>query len=414
LSSNLRSTAKKILYIHHVSGGGGALESLLRVIIELDKTKYYAKVLCPDIGASYEMFKNNNIDADIERGIKSFNHSTGGWYSLKNGFRIIIGFFNMFNSAFILYKVFKREKPDIVHLSSSNLIGPAIATKLAGIPLVWHVREYIHNGYLGIRKKIISELIDRLSDIVISITYSDASRLKLSKKLCVIYDSLDFNRFNRNLDGHKFKAEFNIKNQNKVVGMFGGISRIKGTLEFIKAAKQILKSETNVKFFIVGTNNYSDNGIKTRIKKILKKILFREEAYDERVTKEMSEDTKEKIFFIGYRKDVPQIMAGLDLIVFPATVPHSAMPIMEAGAMAKPVIASKCPHMIEEVIDGITGVLVEPGNIEDLANAIISLLSDLKLTKYMGEEGYIQSRKLFDITDTTNKVQEVYDEILSG
>lgn len=401
---------KKILYIHPVSGQGGALQALLCLINNLDKSQYYPKVLCPEHGDSYETFKKNEIDVEIERGIKIFGHATAGWYPLTRVHKFIKAFFGIFYSAWAMRKRINKEKPDIVHLSSSVLLGSAIGAKTAKVPIVWHIREYLHDGYFGIRKRLITAFIERLSDVIIVISKTDANRLRPSNKIHVIYDSVDFSKFNRYLDSNKFKKEFKMAENQPSVGMFGGISKIKGTLEFIQAAKLILKEKTNMKFFIFGASRRSNN---SKIINLIKRILFIENYYN-KIKKELDNDKLFKqIIFQENRKDVPSIMASLDIIVFPSTASHSALPTIEAGAMAKPVIASNWGEIEEEVIHNETGILVEPANPIILSQAIESLLNNSELAKELGEQGYIRARQNFDIKLNVKEILHIYDKILS-
>ncbi len=306
------SSIKKVFYVHPVSGTGGALEALLRLVTELDTSKHYPKVICPELGASYHTFKIHGIDVDVESGIKSFSHFSAGWYSIKNAYKFITNIFNIFYSAAVVYKVIKIEKPDLVHLSSSVLLGPGIGAKAANAPVVWHIREYLHDGYFGVRKWIITRLIDKLSNAIICITDTDASRLKPSKKINVVYDSVNFNFFDRNISSEKFKSEFKIKGQDKVIGMFGGISRIKGTIEFTEAAKEILEKHKNFKFLIFGpVADSSTCTFRTTVKNFLKQMISYQE-YSDKVKKTIGDGFGGRIKLVGNRQDIPEIMAGLD------------------------------------------------------------------------------------------------------
>lgn len=406
------NSAKKVLYIHPVSGAGGALEALLRLANELDRTKYHPKVLCPGLGPSYERFKSHGIDVEVKRGIRRFSHATAGWYSIRNIHRFIVNFFDTFYSAAIIYKVVRKENPILVHLSSSILLGPAIGAKAANVPVVWHIREHLHDGYFGVRKWIITTLIDKLSNAIICITQTDASRLKPSTKIEIVYDSVDFNLFDRNISGKKFKTEFKIKGQDKVIAMFGGVSRIKGTFEFIEAAKEIIKNEKDFKFFIFGTTaNASADTFKAKVKKNLKKLIL-SQNYSDKVKKVIGDAPSGRITIVENRQDIPQILAGVDLVVFPSTVSHSALPVIEAGAMAKPVVASNWGETAEQVVNGLTGILVLPRDVKALSRGIVKILSNPKLAKSMGEEGYKRAKELFDVEKNTNKVVKIYDKIL--
>ena len=263
---------------------------------------------------------------------------------------------------------------------------------------------------------VITHVIDAFSDVVIAITEREAGRLKRSEKVKVIYDPVEFNLFDRNINGKEFRKEFKLTDKERSIAMFGGIARIKGTLQFVEAALKILKEHENTKFFIFGQiHESSTKTLKGKIKLVINKILHKQ-SYHSKVKRMITEhEIDDNVVLVGYRRDVPNIMAGLDVIVFPSTVPHAALPIAEAGAMAKPVIASnwgKPEEPGESVVDGVTGILVPPGNTEALAEAIVKILTYPELARKMGEEGYKRARELFDARKNVAKIMQVYDEIL--
>ena len=403
----------KICYIHHSSAIGGGSLALLRVIEALDRRRFYPKVIFPNKGDVINLFESKGIKVIINPQIRTFSHTTV-WYSIENIDSMIMNFFRIFTSAFATYRIIKKERPDIVHLNTSGLLGSALGARLANVPVVWHVREPLNDGYFGIRKKLIAHYIHFFSDIIISICKSDAKRLIASKKLRIIYDFVDFKEFNRNIRGDAFRKEFKIGPKDKSVGMFGGITSVKGTMIFVKAAEIVYDKNRNVKFFIFGPKDIKKSGKSLKAKyKAIKKLIFRKEDYISKVMSYVSNsNAKNNIYFCGNRTDIPEMMAGLDFIVFPSTVPHSALPLMEAGAMAKPVVASNLGGQDELVVDGITGILVPPNDPEALAVAIIQILEDEGLVKRFGENGYRRAKELFNADKNGLETVRIYDEVL--
>jgi glycosyltransferase involved in cell wall biosynthesis len=405
---------RKILYIHPISGSGGALSALIRILNKLDKTRFCMKVICPGPGSSYDLLINQGFNVAIERGIKTFHHHVCGWRSLRFIHKMVIEFVGIFVSAFFTYRLAIRERPDFIHLGSGALLGSALGAKIAGVPVVWHIREHLADGYFGIRKRIIANYIDFLSDKVIAIRESEARRLKKTKKLRVIYDCVDFDEFDRKINGDAFRKEFKLNEEDRCVATFGAVTHYKGSLQFVQAATSILKSHNNIRFFLFGPIRRPSKGtflgkIKFTVGQFLYKKYY---GYVDRIEELISEDNKNKILIAGNRHDVPRIMAGIDLVVFPSTLPHSALPIMEAGAMAKPVVASKWGEHDELVLNGITGLLVTPGNSEDLAKAIVEIVDSPERARKMGEEGYKRAKKLFNADKNIVDLMRIYDEIL--
>jgi len=261
------------------------------------------------------------------------------------------------------------------------------------------------------------------SDRVIAICQSDAHQLIKSDKIRVVYNFVDFNQFNKHIPGDGFRQEFGLDNGSKAVGMFGGVAITKGTLELVKAAKMVRERMEAAKFFVVGSlptkprpepvEGVQAQDIKQGLKKVVKEILGVRDYYREIETFIESAGLGEDIIFTGVRQDIPGILAGMDLVVFPSTVPHFGRPIIEAGAMAKPVVASDLDGPRELVVGGETGLLVPPRNPKALAEAIIKMLSDEQLARRMGEAGYHRARRLFNAEINAGQIFEVYEELLA-
>ncbi len=96
------------------------------------------------------------------------------------------------------------------------------------------------------------------------------------------------------------------------------------------------------------------------------------------------------------------------MLVFPATVGHFARPIIEAGFMKKPVIASACAPLNELVIHGKTGFLVNPHDITDWVTTLMILLNDKGLQHTLGEQGYQFCQERFSIDQQIKKIEEIY------
>ena len=84
----------------------------------------------------------------------------------------------------------------------------------------------------------------------------------------------------------------------------------------------------------------------------------------------------DSVVFTGFRADAPQIIAGLDLLAVPSRSDGSPLVGCEAMAAGIPVVASRVGGLPDLVADGRTGLLVRPGQAEELARAMVSLLLD--------------------------------------
>ncbi|MBE3519130.1 MAG: glycosyltransferase [Firmicutes bacterium] len=114
----------------------------------------------------------------------------------------------------------------------------------------------------------------------------------------------------------------------------------------------------------------------------------------------------------GHVRDVPEFLRGLDLFVLPSRREALGLSILEAMASGLAVVATKVGGIPEVVVNGETGLLVEPDDPEELCQAITALLADPELRTAMGKRGRARVEKLFDIRQTAEKTLEIYREVL--
>jgi len=409
----------RVLYIHHGKGLGGALRSLEYLLRKLDRNLYEPTILLLYDSDANAILREMRYPVIVAKGISKYRHTAGGWYNVSHPIRLISQHIRIPFSIKNAAKYISTIDPDLVHLNSSSLFPCAIAAKILKKRVVWHIREHIVDGYIGIRKKILSRIITRFADEVIAICEANRDRIERlpSEKAKVIYNFVDFKVFDRSLDGSPIRREFRIPSAAKIVSMLGGVSEIKGTVDFVRAALLLSLRERNWYFLVVGKSKiYGEKGIKALIKQKICEI-FKLGAYPARRKVRHLLETGSlagRLIFTEYRSDIPNIIAASDLVVFPSTVPHFARPIIEAGAMAKPIVASDLEGPRELVVNGGTGLLVEPNNPKALARAISGTLTDDMKARRFGETGYRRAKELFDADKNAKATFEVYEKVLFG
>ena len=408
---------KRILYVHHGSGIGGAPLSLLYLIEKLDREKYDPLILCISEGPHVDLFRENGINVIIDESLTFFEHSEVGWHEISGFYATIWETINLIPTYFKAKKILKEILPDIIHLSTSCLFIFAKAAKALkkDIKVVSHIREPIAEGYLGIRKKFVQKMNHKYVDVFIPIDNYSASTL-IQKDTCikVINNFVDFNKFDRNIESSILREQYNLSNDDKIVILLGGVNLKKGTLEFIKAAKIILKNRDDYYYFIIGyyPPKMKINSIIDVMKPFIKKILGLD--YWKKVLKETDNMTNKNIIFTGVRMDIPKCIASSNLLVFPSTVPHFGRPIIEASAMGKPVIGSNLGGPNELIEDGKTGLLVQSKNPKALADAIQKICENPELARKMGALGYKLAKERFDADKNAKATFEVYEELLKS
>lgn len=382
---------KKILYVHHGWGIGGAPLSLLYLIESLDFSKYIPKIIFLYKSEASELFEQKGFNIRyVTKYNRFFCHHEKGKISLIHFYEILIVIYHWIMTAFLIApKVLKEENPVIVHLNSDVLSSWSFAAKRLKLKVICHNRDPIAKGYFGFRRLILRKILDYSVTKFISISNDNAKRLGLENKTSVIYNFVDFEKFNINL-----VKNYKYTNIKKVL-FLGGMHKAKGLDILIDAFKYL---DSNIQIILCGYYKNS-NSFHLLFSKMHKKLKIAKRT--------------ENVKILGVVNDIQNIMASVDIVIFPATIPHFARPIIEAGAMGKPVIASDLPGMDELVIKNETGLLVEAKNPKALAMAIYELSSDHEKSKRMGENGYKRALQLFSVEEATKKILKVYETVLS-
>jgi glycosyltransferase involved in cell wall biosynthesis len=270
----------------------------------------------------------------------------------------------------------------------SQLAG-ILAAKFLKVPCVAHLRDFEEVDKVT---KLYAKLIN--SHIAISEAIKDnLSRLAVQEdKIVIIHDAIDINDFDKNISCEYLRKEFNLEEQEKLFGIFGRVIPWKGIKEFVRAAALVFQSLPKAKGLIVG--DFSD-GDKTYVDEV--RELITHYGLDNH------------IILTGYRKDVPAIMQLMDVIVHASIKPEPfGMVLIEGMAMGKPIVATKMGGPLDIVIDGQTGFLVEPGDIKNMANAVLRILAEKPLAETMGRDGHDRVTALFTKERYARQVEKVY------
>ncbi len=400
---------KHILFIHHTTALGGATNSMLFTIQNLPKDQFQSKVLFLDKeGPASDLFKNNNIEIDHLFGITHFQHAENGkikWIG-RIPLKPIFQFVKMLKSVGSIAEYLLNQKVDIIHINTSVMLAVGLACKKIKQNVVWHVREPISKGVFGIRRHIVTRIISNCANQIIAISKQDLKALGNPKKGNIVYNFLNFEKFNSESVQDKLHQELNLSNDTKIILMLGGVVHSKGADVLIESIPQIITHNSNIHFVIVGyppnqpnKKNQRFNWNKSMSNKCINLISkYKLEKY---------------ITFIGLRNDIPELLASSNILVWPATVPHFSRPIIEAQAMGVPTVATNFEVTKEVIIERETGLTFENGNSNDLANKINLLLDDQALYNKISEQAYLEAKNRYDADKNIKKVMAIYQSLVN-
>lgn len=113
--------------------------------------------------------------------------------------------------------------------------------------------------------------------------------------------------------------------------------------------------------------------------------------------------------FAGHRTDAREIMRRVDIVVLPSLFEGLPLVLVEAMEAKRPVVATRIPGTSEVVADGVSGLLVPPGDPVALAEALARLIEDAELRDRMGENGFARFLEHFDAQRMIGRMNLIYD-----
>jgi glycosyltransferase involved in cell wall biosynthesis len=215
-------------------------------------------------------------------------------------------------------------------------------------------------------------------------------------RVVTLFDGVDLERFDPDrVHRMAFRKEMGLREDEFVIGMVGRFSPGKGHEEFIDAASMIHSRSPKIKFVVVGEPSHGEDD-------------YGKSVYERGKTLA----DKGAMIFTGFRTDIPEVMAGLDILAFPSHAEAFGDVLIEAMAMKLPVVSTNCDGVIEIVVNGETGIQVPPRDPRALSNALVRLIQDEQLRKSLGEAGRRRVEKIFDLKQRTDTLERLYARVL--
>lgn len=303
-------------------------------------------------------------------------------------------------NAWRFYRYLRRRRPDIVncHMFRATLLGAPLA-KLAGVPRViatFHGREPWRHGFIK-GSFVLDRLADRAVDRMIAVCQSSKDYLVRTKgldprKITVIHNGRDLSTYKPipETRASKVRQQLGIGPRHLVVGVVGRLDHQKGHRYLLEAMPEVLRHRSETRLLVVGEGSLL--------------ISLQDQAARLRLLS--------KVIFTGFRRDVPELMAAMDVVVLPSLYEGLPLTLIEAMAMARPVVATAVDGTLDLIEDGVSGLLVPPADPIALARAILHLLDDPDTARRLAEAGRRSVLERFDVRLQIEATARLYEECL--
>jgi glycosyltransferase involved in cell wall biosynthesis len=294
----------------------------------------------------------------------------------------------------------KKNNYNLVHTQASKdlwLLVPALKITSSNIPLFFTK----HMGSFIFKKDFLHRfLYERVTKAFAISTMVKNSLIETTplpaNKIELLYNAVDTKKFDpAKANRSKVRKEFNIADEETVIGMIGRFSPGKGHEEFLQSAKTLTSKHKNLKFIIVGEASRGEDEYANRIKSLAEKFEIK------------------NIIFPGFRSDTPDVLSAFDIFIFPSHAEAFGLALIEAMAMEKASVCANADGVLDIAVDGETNLLFQNKNADDLASKTELLINDENKRLQMGKAARQRVLNVFDLEIITDKTIEFYNNCIN-
>ncbi|AFY74243.1 glycosyltransferase [Synechococcus sp. PCC 7502] len=364
---------KHLLYILPYLNLGGTEKHALSLIRHFQQ-QYHISLLAPE-GNGAEPFKLEKINyhafLNLEKNI---------WQGLTE-----------FRAGII---AIHRERPiDLVHVHAGHELMLLVKLFLPrNIPIVFTVHGYHGEGAM-VSYRLAVLFSNWVANQVIAVCAAEAKILQdmglNSAKLSLIYNGVPQPQVDLEKSqeyAHKYQIE---RKSQIIIGTAARLNPAKGLTYLIQAFADLTKHYVNLVLIIAGTGE---------------------------LEKELKQQTQDlsianQVIFAGYINDLPNLLELFDIFVLPSLQEACSLACAEAMTQKKAIIGSNVGGISEQVIDGKTGFIVEPKDIDNLARNLQILIENPELRNQFAEAGYLRYEENFNLEKMLQKTAQVYESL---
>ena len=384
-----------VLYLQSNSEIGGSDVSLLRIVENLDLSRFRPVVVLPSRGPLTKAYEERGAKVVIVGGMLKLTTRKGRLYHLRY-------IANYPAAVARLVRLIRRERIDLVHTNTLHNLYGYLAARLARLPHVWHVREIVSQSAAVRRLEVF--LARRFADRVVAVSRAAAEMFRSKggeypPHLRVIWDGVNLARFNPRNSGRRIRSELGVASDAPLVGLVGRLDQMKGVDVFLHAVAVCRGEFPEARYVVCGGEVEGQEEVARRALRLAGELGLRD-----------------VVNFTGWRYtpgDMPEVHASLSILVSASTGAESfGLVIAEAMATGKPVVATNHGGPREVCAGGETALLVPPRSTRLMADAILELLRDPSKAAAMGRAGRERAERHFDERRQARELQFLYEEVL--
>jgi glycosyltransferase involved in cell wall biosynthesis len=370
---------------------GGADENTLFTIEGLNKEKY-----------EIDLITGEEFDKDILNKVKNHPFDI---IQIK-GLKWKLNFLHDPIVLLKLIKLLKKKRYDIVHThtTKAGILG-RIAAYISGAPVIVHglhgsTFQAFNSGLLNWLLFLFERLTGRFTDAYISVSgvlsekYTERG-IGEKENYHTVYSGMELDKFygvKEKIDCGKKQGELGIDSEDFVIGNVARLEKRKGHKFLIDAFEKVIEERKGcpLKLLIIGEGDERGN-LENYVREL---------------------NLGEKVIFTGYREDVEELMALMDILVLTSLREGLPRVLVQAAAVGIPLVAFNVDGVPEIIKDNHNGFLIRTKDVEQLANRIVRYIDNKKLVLLHGQKGREFIKDKWSIKDMVRRTDQIYNHLV--
>lgn len=376
---------QNILFIHQSAELYGSDKTLLYLVANLDKNKFFPIVILPNEGPLKVELEKENVKVIIAPVLKLYRKM----FTPSN----LLKFFNdYFKGTKTIKAIKKQHKIDFIYSNTLAVLLGFFYCFFHKTKHIWHIHEIIESPTI-FTKFFRFFLNNSTNSVLIHNSIATANFWKCKGKTQVIWNGIA--TFPKIKTEEKETIRKTILNANTeiVFALVGRISRWKGQMLLLDSFHELIKTHQNIKLVYIGSAPPNQEHFLDALK--------------EKIT---GYDLTKNVEIIPFQENINQLWQSIDIAVVPSTEPEPfGLVAIEAMFAKKPVVAANHGGLMEIVVNNETGFLVEPNNKMALKEALEKLINNPELRATFGEKGLQRASENFSIENYVRKIQDILE-----
>lgn len=388
--------ARKVVFVEDAAAMGGVQFSTLYVAQQLDPAVWKPIVVCSEEGDFTNCCRRAGLETHVleQPKLRSTSFRIAKDIRLPNPLAWLWDAATVLVASRRLARFLNQLKPQLVVTKGlfPHIYG-GLATRQIGIPCVWHAQDFISERFFGLYRRGFALAARLLPKHIIADGGAIRRQLHSSEnRVSVILNGVNTNVFKPGIDGRGVRHELGIPEDAFVIGHIGRMTPWKGQHYLLEAFARIAHEVSNAYVVFVGDPVFDTDSYQNKLLQLTRKF-----------------DLTKRVKFAGYRHDMPEVLASMDLFAFTSvekdTSPLTLLSAMSAGL---PIVAFDIEG-VRELVDANEQMLRVPvADSKSLADSILRLVNDEQLQKRLSSAARSLAENNFSLQHHVKAVEAVF------